>query len=167
MALFVSFPFRLIIDYDFLKWILTKAPNKHRIISGLLRINVYSKENRKKNNLILKEDLDKILAESLTKDKDLILAGVKGYTFATEIQDEITSKKFDDVTRRVILGIVLTEEYPYDVAILTTKENSQKYLTNSFFNQIKGLTIKTEEEGAYLIENLFKIFCSQKENSNY
>lgn len=165
MAVFVSYPFRLIIDYSFLKWVLTKCPQKARVISGLLRINIYSKEHKKTNNLLLKEDLDLILAENLVKDKDLILGGVSSFKFPVEIEDIIKKNKFDDITKRVILGIILTDEIPYSVAILTTNENLKKYQENPLFSQIKGLAIKTETEAIYLIESMFEMFCSQRENS--
>jgi|SRR3989344_5788464 len=165
MAVFISYPFRLIIDYGFLKWVLTSCPQKARVISGLLRINVYSKEHKKNNNLILKEDLDLILSENLVKDKDLILGGVSSFKFPIEIEEIIGKNKFDEITKRIILGIVLTDEIPYNVAILTTNENLKKYQENPLFSQIKGLAIKTETEAVYLIESMFKMFCSQRENS--
>lgn len=114
-------------------------------------------------NLILKEDLDLILTENLVKDKDLILGGLSSIEFPVEIRDIIEKEKFDEITKRIILGIVLTDETPYNVAILTTNADLKKYQENKLFNQIKGLAIKTETEAVYLIDNMYKMFCNTRE----
>lgn len=163
MALEVFYSFRLVVDYDFLEWLLKESPDKYRIISALLRINTSSKEHRKSHNLILKPELDKLLNDNIVKDKDLVKGGIKPFVFPTEIQSIIDERKLDEITQRILLGIILTDDSPYKVIILTTKEKLKQYQENSLFNKVKDLTIKTDVEAIRLVNSLFSKYCSEKE----
>jgi hypothetical protein len=158
----VSYPARFLLDYDFLKFVLT-GQHKGKIVSSLLHIHNSSKENKKCQNWVLKIDLDKLISEGLIKDKDLLRGGIKAFDPASEVKKIIEEEHFDEIMQRGVLGVFLTDEPPCKVVLITTQEKINGYNEKAFFEKIKDLSIKNETEGLYLIDSFFKKFCNERD----
>lgn len=163
MAVIVDYPQRLIIDPDFIRWLLKENSNKNLVISGLLRINVSSKYNKKNHNVGLKKDIDELLKENIVKDNTLLRGGLSSFSFPEDIEEFLKENTFDDVSQRIILGIFLTEDKPFRAVIITTKDKLEKYTENNYFKKVKDLSIKTNEEAIQLILSFFNMWKTEKE----
>lgn len=150
-------------DYDFLKWVIKESDKKIQIITGLLHINNSSKENKKCHNITFKEDFDKLMTEGSIKNAGLIKGCVKGQDFPEDIKKIIEKEKFNDIEKRIIMGILLTDEPPYKVVMLTVKDKIKDYEDSEVFKKVKDLTVKSEEEGVRLIASLFRKYKIEKD----
>lgn len=159
----VSYSTRLLIDYDFLKWVLTESKEKTNIITALLYTHNSSKENKKCQNVILKSDFDKLEKDGLIKDKDTIRGAMKIHSFSQEAQKVIDDEKISELIQKGLMGVIMADEPPCKVVILTTQNKRKEYEKEEFFQKIKDVTIKDELEGVLLINNFFKKFCMEKE----
>jgi hypothetical protein len=159
----VSYPFRLILDYDFMRWILKDSNDKTKIITALLHIHNSSKENKKNQNIILKSDLDRLFQEGLIKDKDLIKGCITPTDFSPEFQKIIEEEKFNEIIQRGILAIQLADEPPFKTTIITMQGKLEEYEKEKFFEKLKDVNFKGDREGVYLINSLFKKYCNEKE----
>lgn len=159
----ISYPFRLILDYDFMKWVLTESNDKTRIITALLHVHNSSKENKKKQNVILKSDLDKLFSEGLIKDKDLIRGCIASLDFSPEFQEIIRREKFNEIIQRGILAVELADDPPFKTIIITMQDKLEEYEKEKFFEKLKDVSFKGDREGVYLINSLFKKYCNEKE----
>jgi hypothetical protein len=159
----ISYPFRLILDYDFMKWILTESSDKTKIITALLHIHNSSKENKKKQNIMLKSDLDRLSAEGLIKDKDLIRGCLATSDFSPEFQKIIKEEEFNEIIQRGILAIELADDPPFKTTIITMQNKLEEYEKEKFFEKLKDVNFKGDREGVYLINSLFKKYCNEKE----
>lgn len=163
----VPYSYRIVIDYDFIKW-LSSSDKKISVISHLLRINKNSRHYKNKQVVILPEDYKKLCEEGIIKDKTMIL----GCLFPMEIDEEIKERlgeKLEELPvelRRGILAVSLTGVSPFKVALFSTKTAKEKYKENGFdtFSEaIDNLSLKNEEESLFLIEKLFRDFTSERE----
>jgi hypothetical protein len=159
----VSYPFRLILDYYFMKWVLTESSEKTKIITALLHIHNSSKENKKKQNIILKSDLDRLSSEGLIKDKDLIKGCLTSIDFSPEFQKIIQEERFNEIVQRGILAIELADDPPFKTIIITMQDKLEDYEKEKFFEKLKDVNFKGDREGVYLINSLFKKYCAEKE----
>ena len=162
---YVSYSHRIIMDYDFIKWI-SQSQQKSMIISKMLRININSKEHRKQNIIILEQDFDELCKEGIIKDKDTIRGGVSPFNINEEMGD-LVDKKLPLETLRMITGVVLTRRKPFQAVLLTTKEGKKNYLSkySDFLEKIRNFDIKGEDEALVIINDLYRGYCSERENS--
>ncbi len=159
----VSYPHRLLFDYHFFNWLLKNPEYKSKIIYKLMYINNSSAEHKKEHNLLLTEDFEKIIAENLVKSVALFKGGIKVEPLPLEIDDVIKKfKEVDIISKRILFSIYLTDEHPYSVIILTTKENQEKYEINPIIQSVKYLSIKSYLEALNLIDFLFRKYCSER-----
>lgn len=163
MPILINYPQRLIIDPEFIRWILSKS-QKNIVISALLRINISSKYNRKNHNILLNEDLNSLLSEKIAKDNTLLKGGLSPFEFPEEIKNFIVDKKSDEITQRILMGILCTEDEPFRAVIITTKENVKKYSENEFFNKVKDLTVKEGDEAIQLVLSFFNDWKNEKDS---
>lgn len=165
---YVSYSHRIIIDYHFIKWISEKCDNKSIIISRMLRINQNSKEHKKENILILEEDFNKLCEEGIIKDKDMIRGCVFPFEMNKELLKDITDG--DGIKEmllvRLILGVMITKEKPFQSILLTTKEAKKEYdKFHDFLEKIQNFKIKDEEESLVILNDLYKTYTSERDIS--
>src|SRR3989344_5677815 len=118
---YVSYSHRIIVDQPFIKWVANNSEKKSSIISKMLRININSQEHPKENIAICDMDFEKLCEENIIKDKDTIRGCVFPFNINEKI-DGINKTEFPEELVRLIMGVVLTKEKPYQVVLLTTKE---------------------------------------------
>jgi len=168
---YVSYSHRILIDPPFVKWISQNRENKSIIISKMLRINQNSKEHKKENIVILKEEFNKLCEDGIIKDQDTIRGGMCPVDFDRELLTKITDSvgveiEADDDFVRLILGVLMTSRKPFQVVILTTEEGKKKYEKyNTFLEKIPNLSIKCEEESLIIINDLFKSYVCEKDKT--
>lgn len=159
----IYYPYRILLDYSFLEWLLKKCPTKSKIIMNFMFINNSSKEYKKNHILVLKEDFEKLKSEGLIKSVSLFKGGV---TVVQDFPFDISSleKNGENILeKRILFGIFLTDDSPFRSVILTTEKNISEYNENDLINKVKDLSIKSEKEGEYIIENLFRKYCNEKD----
>ena len=162
-----SYSYRLIVDYDFVKWI-SSSERKTQIISKLLRINKNSKDYKNKQIIILKEDYEKLCDDGIIKNKTMIL----GCLCPKEINEEVSSilgdrlEKLPVELRRGMLGVLLTSSRPFKSVLFTTKKSLSEYTSSGFddFSRtIDNFSLKNEDESLYIIDKLYKEYTDERE----
>ena len=94
----------------------------------MLRINQNSKEHKKKNILILDKDFDDLVKEGIIKDKDMIRGGMFPFEFEEDLLERITGGDgIKETLIRLILGVLVTGEKPFQSVLLTTKQGLEEY----------------------------------------
>ena len=167
----VSYSHRLIVDYSFIKWV-SESGKKPELIKKLLRININSKEHPRENIIILEQDFDSLCKDNVIKDKDTIRGCVLPFNLKERLdgvlEGEIDFSTLSLEMQRLVLGVFLTKENPFQVILITTKELKQKYNTDysSFLDKIKKLDIKDEDEGMVILNDLFRKYCAEHETCN-
>ena len=158
----VSYSHRIILDHHFVRW-LSKIANKKDVISKLLRININSREHPKENVLISEKDFEDLCNEGIIKDKDTIRGCMSPYHNIDEKLGE-NLKDLPKELERLILGVILTKEEPFQVILITTKDGKKSYSEYAeFLNEIRSFDIKNEEEGLVIIGDFYKKFCLERE----
>lgn len=162
---YVSYSHRILIDYPFIKWISENSDKKSIIINRMLRINQNSKEHKKENIIILEKDFKKLCEENIIKDKDMIRGGVFPFKFNEDwLNDIADGEEIDDALIRLILGVMITKEKPFQSVLLTTKEGKKEYQKyNSFLEKIQNFSIKDEEESIVILNDLYRTYTSERE----
>jgi len=165
MVVYVSYSHRILIDYSFIKWISENVEKKGTIISRMLRINQNSKEHKKENIVIWEKDFNKLCEENIIKDKDTI----RGSVFPLEIGEDllkniIDGENIDDSLIRLILGVIMTKEKPFQSVLLTTKEEKKKYQRyKPFLEKIQNFSIKDEEESLIILNDLYRSYSCERD----
>ena len=146
----VSYSHRLIVDYEFIKW-LSSSGEKVMAITRMLRINVNSKEHPRENVVILEEDFEKLCREGIIKDKDILRGCLMPINLKEKLDgvgESLDVESASEELKRLVIGVLLTGESPFQSILLTTNSFKQKYNTDydSFLSKIKKLEIKDEKK---------------------
>jgi len=162
---FVSYTHRLLIDEKFVRWLKDNPDKKSSVISKLLRININSKEHRKKNVLIYDKDFSKLCDEGIIKDKEMIRGALTPMCLSEMIPNNHDKlEPLPDDLKRLVIGVALTDEKPFNSILLTTKESKKGYMETmgDFLEKLKRFDIKDEEESLIIIENLYHIYTNER-----
>jgi len=162
----VSYSHRIIVDCNFVRWISTSLDKKSTIISKMLRININSKEHPKENILISDMDFDKLCTENVIKDKDMIRGCMFPFNIDKKIEG-VNKERLPEELIRLVMGVILTTEEPYQVILLTTKNGKEEYLSkySDFLKQLRNFDVKDEEESLVILNDLYKKYVSEREIS--
>lgn len=170
----VTYSHRLLIDYDFVKWISTCSGRlKIDIIKWMLRTNKNSKDNTEEQIVILDEDFNKLCAEGIIKDNDIM----RGCMFSCDLPSKLRKiaplidlgefNKLPIEFRRLILGTLLTSKPPFQSIFMTTKESKLKHVSPSaystFLSRITKLQINNEEEAIIVLREFFTKYSMEHE----
>lgn len=164
----VNYPQRLILDPKFVVWLKNECPNNSCVISQLLKINQSSKYHKKEHIIMCEEDYEQIVKEDVIKDKDILKGCIYSMSFREfGLSDEVIELigKKDIFTKRILLGILLTDEPPYK-SIILTNEKIEDYSEKPIFDKIKDLSVKGWEESITIISNFYRIFFHERELSD-
>ncbi len=165
---YISYSHRILVDYSFIKWISQSSDKKGVIIAKMLRINQNSKEHKKENILILEEDFDRLCQDGIIKDKDTIRGCLHPFEMNKDMLKNIPIKEgVDSMEARLILGVLMTKEKPFQSILFTTKEKRKEYEKYApFLDKIQNFKIKDEEESLVILSDLYRNFTSAREISH-
>jgi hypothetical protein len=160
----VSYSHRLVVDYEFIKW-LSKSDKKTFLISKMLRLNINSLEHPKQNILVSERDFKKLCEEKIIKDKDIIKGCITPWNIKDKLDEKIDMPKIPEEFERLIIGVLSTREKPFQTMLITTKASKQEYNAKyaEFLNKIRKFDIKDETEGIIVITDLYKQYFIERE----
>ncbi len=157
----VSFERRIFCDDSFIEWLLSH-PNKIPVMLKLIRIKKVCKDCKEEHNVITDFDYKKV--KNLPKSEYLLRGAVK--EVPTDFLEEFEPEIKDDITKRIIIALLLLDQEPYSVYIFTSPQNKSKYQDHSLLVSMKSsVKIKGGEEAVEIIEEFYRKFIRERELS--
>lgn len=155
----IKYKYRYVIDSSFVFWMLQRS-DVSEIIAKLLRINKYSYHNKDSQVLMLQSEFQKV---SIEINKNPILKGC----IKSIVDFEYLEKHKENYNKNIIFAIDISDEPPYKVRILTTKENFENYQASEHFTKLGGdsIKIRSEELALKTIESDFLMFHNSKSHN--
>jgi len=146
----INFRYRFVFDKEFFNDIKNKKfDSKPSVLTKLMYINDKSKGHSRTNNVMSKKVFEEILEENPNMIREVLRASF--YDYSKDKFEEI-----GDVTERVIkIAIDLLGEAPYRTIIMTSENKVQIYKTNSHYQDVKEIDVKSGKEALEIINNFF------------
>lgn len=152
----VKYTARILADAEFVEWLI--AHDKTYFFK-LTHIKASSIECKKEHNIMLEEDVQKILSTGKIKETNL-RAAFKGIPVPKEISSKLTNK----VDQLVVFAIVLATKTPFKSYIFTTKNKIEQYKSSLHFANIKSVSIKEEIDAVGVIDSFWNDFRNQRDS---
>ncbi len=150
----VKFPYRLLADEHFIRWLISKDKSA---FWKLTHIKSSSIDCKGEHNVVIEEDAKTIINEKKIKEHNL-----KAAFKCKPIPHEITTVLSDKYDQMILFSIVLATDRPYFTYLLTTKEHLSKYLNSTHIKEVKSISVKAEDEALKIIEILWSAFCFER-----
>jgi len=150
----IEYPQRLLADKGFVLWLIEKDK---LAFFKLTHIKASSKFQKRKHNVMVEEDIQEILKEKKIKE-ETIRRAFKGIPLPNEISRMVKDKP----SQMVLFAMVLSNEEPFDTALLTNKTDIKGYKKSKHYEGVKSVTLIEEEESLKTINLFYRRFKLEK-----